>query len=660
MKFKLYKVQQRALFFMFISFILISACDNGKSSSGDSVARQWNEVLLNAIRSDFARPTVHARNLFHVSAASYDAWAVFDDEAETYLLGKNISGFECPLDEESFEEVFDDIGFGGSRRNVRSDKDIAISYASYRIITHRFKFSPSSASTLEAANDLMDQFGYDIKKVSTNFSNGSAISLGNYIAECYINFGLQDGSNEANGYASLNYQPVNPPIEPELPGNPDIIDLDHWQVISLSAAIDQAGNPVSSAPPFLGPEWGRVVPFSLESSDKEVNVRDGFDYPVYFDPGSPPGVAAATFEEYKFNFSMVLFWSSHLDASSPVTIDISPASIGNNDIANFPVDYTDYENFYNGIGGGDKSPGHSKNPATGKAYPEQVVKLGDYTRVLAEFWADGPESETPPGHWFVILNEVNDSPHLVRRIGGDGDEVGNLEWDVKAYFALGGAMHDSAISAWGIKGWYDFIRPVSAIRAMADLGQSTSSGLASYHVNGLLLQPGYIELIETGDPLAGAGDVNVGKIKVLSWRGPDYIADPDTDQAGVGWILAENWWPYQRPTFVTPPFAGYVSGHSTFSRAAAEVLTEMTGSEFFPGGVGEFHIEKNEFLVFEEGPSEDMVLQWATYRDASDQCSLSRIWGGIHPPVDDIPGRIIGEKIGKKAFAKASAYFNPN
>ncbi len=53
--------------------------------------------------------------------------------------------------------------------------------------------------------------------------------------------------------------------------------------------------------------------------------------------------------------------------------------------------------------------------------------------------------------------------------------------------------------------------------------------------------------------------------------------------AGSDWILAENWWPYQRPSFVTPPFAGYTSGHSTFSRAAAEVLTDITGDEYFPG-----------------------------------------------------------------------------
>ena len=46
--------------------------------------------------------------------------------------------------------------------------------------------------------------------------------------------------------------------------------------------------------------------------------------------------------------------------------------------------------------------------------------------------------------------------------------------------------------------------------------------------------------------------------------------------------------------------------------------------------------------MFEDGPSVDLTLQWATYRDAADQCSLSRIWGGIHPPADDIPGRLIG------------------
>ena len=90
----------------------------------------------------------------------------------------------------------------------------------------------------------------------------------------------------------------------------------------------------------------------------------------------------------------------------------------------------------------------------------------------------------------------------------------------------------------------------------------------------------------------------------------------------------------------------------------AEVMTALTGDAYFPGGMSGFKVKANEFLVFEEGPSVDMTLQWATYRDASDQCSLSRIWGGIHPPADDIPGRLIGISIGQDAFNLANQYFD--
>jgi hypothetical protein len=86
-------------------------------------------------------------------------------------------------------------------------------------------------------------------------------------------------------------------------------------------------------------------------------------------------------------------------------------------------------------------------------------------------------------------------------------------------------------------------------------------------------------------------------------------------------------------------------------------LTLLTGDAYFPGGIGEYHIQKNAFLRFEEGPSVDLTLQWATYRDAADQTSLSRIWGGIHPPADDIPGRLIGARIGVRAFRLAARYF---
>ncbi len=219
-------------------------------------------------------------------------------------------------------------------------------------------------------------------------------------------------------------------------------------------------------------------------------------------------------------------------------------------------------------------------------------------------------------------------------------------------------MHDAAITAWSIKGWYDSMRPVSAIRAMAESGQCSDSTQPNFSAAGLPLIPGFIEVITAGDPLAGVVGQFLGDIKVKAWRGPGFITNPMNEVAGVGWTRAKGWWPYQRPSFVTPPFAGYVSGHSTFSRAAAEVLTAFTGDPFFPGGLGTFFCPKNQYLVFEDGPSQDITLQWATYRDASDQCSLSRIYGGIHPPMDDIPGRLIGIEIGTAALGFAEQYFS--
>lgn len=612
-----------------------------------SAARQWNEALLEAIRDDFARPTVHARNLFHTSIAMYDAWAAYDEQAAPYLLGKTVGNYTC---------AFSEIPTPPDRATAREE---TISYAAYRLLQHRFAQSPGAASSLARFDSLFATLGYDRTFTSTMYENGSAAALGNYLAQCLIAFGLQDGANEQNNYAYVHYAPVNPTLVPTFPGNPDIIDPNRWQPLEFDVFIDQAGNPIpGNTPLFLGPEWGRVIPFALTEAERTVYERENAAYWVHYDPGAPPHIdddGTSSSEAYQWGFSLVALWSAHLDPSDGVLWDISPAALGN--IQTLPQTVDTYPDFYNLLDGGDPGTGHDVNPYTGQPYEPQVVPRGDYTRVLAEFWADGPDSETPPGHWFTILNYVNDHPLLEKRFRGTGPVLEDLEWDVKAYFALGGAVHDAAIAAWGIKGWYDYIRPISAIRYMADQGQSTDPRLPNFDPNGIPLVPDLIEMVQAGDPLAGTVGQHVGKIKMRAWRGPDYIADPATDAAGVGWILAERWWPYQRPTFVTPPFAGYISGHSTFSRAAAEILTLLTGDAYFPGGLGEFHAPKNAFLVFEEGPSVDVTLQWATYRDASDQTSLSRIWGGIHPPADDLPGRLIGEKIGTQAFRQAEYYF---
>ena len=601
------------------------------SAGGISVARRWMEVLLQAIRDDLARPTVHARNLFHVSAAMYDAWAAYDRVARPYLSERDAT--ECP-----------DVTPAAALRGARGE---AISRAAWRLIRHRFRSSRGAAATARNADTLLSALGYDPGPVSS-----AAGALGERIAEAYIAHGLADGSNEANDYASLFYKPVNPALLVEAPGNPGLVDPDRWQPLRFERFVDQSGFVLDSVPGFVTPEWGRVAPFALSEVDLAVHERDGARYLVYHDPGPPPAARGALSAHYEWGFAVVARWSSQLSPDDGAMLDIAPSGIGN--VGALPRRLEDYPRFY---ASGALGSGHAVNPATGKPYEPQIVPRGDYARVLAEFWADGPDSETPPGHWFVILNAANDHDKSVRRLGGEEPVLDPLEWDVKAYFALGGAMHDAAIAAWGIKGWYDYIRPVSALRAMAARGQSTDPGLPSWSADGIPLADGFVELVDPEDPLAGRDGEHIGKVKLLAWRGPNRVEDPAADTAGVGWILAEDWWPYQRPSFVTPPFAGYVSGHSTFSRAAAEVLSLLTGDPFFPGGMGEFQVPAGDFLVFEHGPSVDMTLQWATYRDAADQCSLSRIWGGIHPPADDIPGRIVGARVGHDAFRLATSYF---
>jgi len=632
------------LLFVFIQLFICSFTLNAQE---ESVARIWNEEVLNGIRNDFARPTVHARNLWHTSVAMYDIWAIYNPEAEPYFLGNTIDGFEFTFD--------------GIPPSATPEEDMheAISYAIYRLLFNRFLRSPGAGVVFGRMNALMTQFGYSLGFSSTAYQTGNPAALGNYIAQQIIEFGNQDNSNQANGYENIYYNPVNDPLLIFENGIMELNDPNRWQPLTLEIFIDQSGNQIpGNTPDFLSPEWGQVTAFALSDTDLTTYQRDGFDYKVYHDPGVPPLIDLNENNEssdlFKWGFAMVSIWSSHLDPSDGVEIDISPASIGNVDV--LPDNFTDQKDFYKYIEGGDIGNGHDLNPATGQPYEPNIVKRADYARVLAEFWADGPDSETPPGHWFTILNYVTDHPEFERKYNGRGEELDHLEWDVKSYFMLGGAMHDCAVSTWGVKGYYDYLRPISAIRSMAERGQSSDPTMPNYHVGGIPLVPGYIELIGESDPLVGENQENLNKVKLYAWKGPNFIEEPEFDVAGVDWILAGDWMPYQRPSFVTPPFAGYVSGHSTFSRAAADVLAHVTGSEFFPGGMAEFVAERNEFLVFEDGPSEDIVLQWATFRDASDQTSLSRIWGGIHPPADDIPGRISGIEIAKDVIELAESF----
>jgi PAP2 superfamily len=187
---------------------------------------------------------------------------------------------------------------------------------------------------------------------------------------------------------------------------------------------------------------------------------------------------------------------------------------------------------------------------------QMSLNLTDQQKVIASYWADGPATETPPGHWNLFAQTIS-----VR----DGH---TLDHDIKLFFALSNGLLDASIAAWDAKVTYDSVRPITAIRHLIDPAWNT------------------------------------------------YIP--------------------------TPPFAEYVSGHSTFSATAAEILRRVAGSD--------------KFGLFYADPSTGITLYWQTFTAAAHEAGMSRCYGGIHFQDGNWSGQRLGRLVGASAWFKAQTF----
>ena len=465
----------------FVCLLLLLSAAPRAAWAVDSVAVQWNEAALQAVRNTRLGPPQTARALAIIHTSMYDAWAAYDPVAVGTRLG---GALRRPADEHTL-----------------ANKEKAVSYAAYRALLDLF---PASQKPLFDA--VMARLGYDPADVSTDPSTPAGV--GNAAAAAVLAFRHRDGSNQLGdlnpgAYSDYTrYQPVNFPDH--------IVDPNRWQPLRL---------PNGQVQRFSVPHWGLVVPFALKSASQ-------------FQPSRGPAI----FEHKNFG------WNYRRQA-----LDLLIMS----------------------------------------------ANLGDREKMISEYWADGPATETPPGHWNVLAQFVS------RRDGHGLDE------DIKLLFALNNGVLDASIAVWDCKRLFDYVRPITAIHFLFE-GQ-----------------------------------------KVKAWGGPFQ---------GTKFIFGEDWKPYQAANFVTPPFAEYVSGHSTFSAASAEILRLFTGSDAFGASVT---LAPGSSLI-EPGltPASPVTLSWATFSEAADEAGLSRRYGGIHFRDGDFEGRNMGRKIGATVWAKAQTYFD--
>ncbi|MFN2138685.1 MAG: DUF6851 domain-containing protein, partial [Candidatus Promineifilaceae bacterium] len=435
--------------------------------------------------------------------------------------------------------------------HTEANKAAAVSQAAYQMLSVLF---PDYEKNSNAFSTLIAMQGYPALTEGDDSSTPHGIG---YLAAASVLAGREsDGSNMAGNYADIIsetyptlYQPVNSadPTSGRSVGGADY-DPNHWQPLRVPTGIltDEYGQPMADAAipesfndqVYVTPHWGAVVPFALLSGDQ-------------FRPSAPP----------------------QRGSNEPYT-DAAGSEMSNDE-----------------------------------AFRQQVeeirrisAELTDQQKVTAEYWADGPRSETPPGHWNSLAHGISERDML------------GIDEDVKLYLALDGALFDASIAAWDAKRAYDFVRPATAIQ-----------------------------------------DLYFGQ-EIEAWGGPN---------RGTQLIPAAEWRPYQSSTFVTPAFAEYVSGHSVFSATAAEVLTRFTGSNVFydgktilyyedynrdgvPDVLGQ-HLTRVGGNMFEGSPAEVVVLQWPTFQDAADEAGLSRRYGGIHFQDGDLRGRAMGTQIGAQA-----------
>jgi hypothetical protein len=529
-----------------------------------NVVCDWNNTALAEVRlSKSLRngPPIVARALAIAHTCMYDAWAAYDGVAVATT----------------------DIN--GSRRrppaeHTDANKAKAISFAAYLCLRNLYpdgSLPPTSAQPSVRLNAALVKHGYALAETCASeeacrkSDPTTPAGIGNIAAQAVIDVRRHDGSNQYGDLTAPCPVPTPSPLPCAATANGQTSKHQTPSPGEVWAYTDYIGadyDPYVPTNPLMG--YCNALVAVCERQDI---VDPNHWQPLIFSNGQACLDANAGTEETCPGIQV--FIAPHWARVTPFAL--TSADQFDNRLTVPPPDYL-------------------KNHGQYQKDVNEMIKFSrDLTtrhKVIVEYWADGPASELPPGHWGLFAQFVSKR-----------DQHG-IDQDVKMFFAMHNASFDAGIVAWHIKRKYNGVRPITAIR-FTKRGQT-----------------------------------------IRAWGGPGHLTEN---------IPGEKWSPYNPGTNLTPPFPGYFSGHSVFSRSSATVLQMFTGSDVFgfstviPTGFGR---------VEPDIPPAPMTLSYATFDDAANEAGLSRLFGGIHFSDDNTTAQSVGRLIGQQAWEKAQTYFN--
>ena len=306
-------------------------------------------------------------------------------------------------------------------------------------------------------NELMVQLDFDPNNTTTDTT--TAAGIGNISAQTLLQFRLLDGSNQDGnhplGTLGVPYSDISgyEPVNP--PGNP--LDIERWtpELVPIDAEPGQE----DTIQNFLTPHWGDVTPFALESG-------------AQFRPEAPEPFLLV---EGDVDLEAQTITLEDTGEVLPITRDLIGDAI---------------------------NPGFIEQAET---IIDISADLTDEQKLVAEFWEDGGGTSFPPGTWLTFGEFVS------------ARDDNSLDEDAKLFFALGNAVFDAGVATWEAKTFYDYTRPVRAVRELGELG------------------------------LIGEFNEDLGGYAIEAWAGPG---------EGTQTILATDFLTYQTPGgHPSPPFA---------------------------------------------------------------------------------------------------------